>query len=191
LRCFSPSALGVWLSTGSVTIGGSGDTTPALAEERATQAAADGQAIPVQVGRFSAIPRQENLILRGRTEARDRVDVRAEIVGTVQELAVRKGDSVAVGDLLCRIDSRTREATLAQAAAQLEQAAADFEAASTLSQKGFAAKTRVRALRAQRDAAQAAVEAAEWDLRQITIQRAHCRDCRRDAGAQGLAAEWW
>jgi multidrug efflux system membrane fusion protein len=160
--------LAVWLSTGSVTVGGSGDDTPPLAEQKA-QSDGGSDAIPVQVQRFLAMPRREDLVLRGRTEAKDRVDVRAETEGTVQELAVRKGDVVAAGQLLCRLDSRTRQATLAQARAQLEQAAADFEAAESLSQKGFTAQTRVRALRAQRDAAQASVEAAEWDLSRISI----------------------
>jgi hypothetical protein len=90
------------------------------------------------------------------------------------------------------LDSRTREATLAQAAAQLEQAAADFEAASTPVPEGLCGQDPgACALRAQRDAAQATVEAAEWDLRQITITRAHRRHHRRPAGTQGLAAEWW
>ncbi|MEM8877577.1 MAG: efflux RND transporter periplasmic adaptor subunit [Pseudomonadota bacterium] len=161
--------LGVWLSTGSVTVGGSGDDTPALAEQKAEANGNGGDAISVQVQRFVATPRREDLILRGRTEANDRVEVRAETEGTVEQLAVRKGDVVTPGQLLCRIDSRTRRAILAQQKAQLEQATADYEAAASLSKKGFAAETRVRALRAQRDAAQAAVEAAEWDLSRVSV----------------------
>ena len=161
--------LGIWLSTGTVTVGGSGDDTPPLAEQKAAANGDGGDAIPVQVQRFVATPRRENLILRGRTEANDRVDVRAETEGTVEQLAVRKGDIVTPGQLLCRIDSRTRQAVLAQAVAQLEQASADYDAAASLSEKGFTAQTRVRALRAQRDAAQAAVEAAEWDLSRVSI----------------------
>ena len=71
----------------------------------------------VSVQRITAQMREASLLLRGRTQAEDRVDVRAETEGTIEELAVSKGDHVKAGDLLCRLDTRTRSAQLAQAKA--------------------------------------------------------------------------
>ena len=161
LAIFVLLALGAWLYSGSIVVGGRGDTEPAIAEAQDTQA--DGAVQRVSVQRITAQMREASLLLRGRTQAEDRVDVRAETEGTIEELAVSKGDHVKAGDLLCRLDTRTRSAQLAQAKAQLAQADAEYEGAKKLADKGYAADTRVRTLKAQRDAAMAAVEAAQWD----------------------------
>lgn len=161
-------AVGVWLYSGSVVIGGRGDDSPSIAEQQA----ADGKqtALRVSIRRLVAQERQTQLLLRGRTEAEDRVEVRAETDGVIEDLAVAKGDSVKAGDILCRLDTRTRKAQLAQAEAQLAQADADHEAAARLAQNGYAAETRVRTLKAARDAAVALVEAAKWDIARTEIR---------------------
>ena len=161
-------AVGAWLYSGSVVIGGRGGDIPSIAEQQA----ADGKTAAQRVGvrHLAAQERQAHLLLRGRTEARDRVEVRAETDGVIEDLAVAKGDHVKPGDLLCRLDTRTRKAQLAQAQAQLAQADADFEAAAKLAQNGYAAETRVRTLKAQRDAAAAVVEAVEWDIARTEIR---------------------
>ncbi|MCB1480630.1 MAG: efflux RND transporter periplasmic adaptor subunit [Rhodobiaceae bacterium] len=167
LAIFVLLALGAWLYSGSIVVGGRGDTEVTIAE---AQDAPGNEAIQrVAVERVTAQMRQAALLLRGRTQAEDRVDVRAETEGAIEELGVAKGDHVKAGDLLCRIDTRTRAAHLAQARAQLAQADADYEAARKLAENGYAAETRVRTLKAQRDAAMAAVEAADWDMKRTEI----------------------
>ena len=167
LAIFVLLALGAWLYSGSIAVGGREDTEPTISE--AQQAPANEAVQRVSVLRVSAQMRQASLLLRGRTQAEDRVDVRAETEGAIEELAVSKGDRVKAGDLLCRIDTRTREAHLAQAKAQLAQADADYEAAKKLAKNGYTAETRVRTLKAQRDAAMAGVEAADWDMKRTEI----------------------
>ena len=161
-------ALGAWLYTGDIVVGGRGDSEPAIAEQNAASAP-EARPLRVKVERIVAQTRRDALLLRGRTEAENRVTLRAETEGTIELVAVDKGDMVAAGDLLCRIETRTRKARLAEAEARLVQAQADFEAAEKLADKGFTAQTRVRVLRALRDAARANVEAAEWDLARTEI----------------------
>jgi len=125
------------------------------------------------------------VILRGQTEADRQVDVRAETSGRVISEPLRKGAFVNADQLLCRLDPATRAATLAEAtarraeaevripeaAARLQEALArlteakvNFNAASKLSEDGFASETRVAATQAAVSAAQAAVQAAKSGL---------------------------
>lgn len=121
------------------------------------------------------------VVLRGETEATRQLDVMAETSGLVVSEPLRKGALVEAGQLLCEIDPGTRNASLAEAQARLasakaatpaaqavvEQARAALEearinsnAASRLSQDGFASETRVAATQAAVRAAEASVSSA-------------------------------
>jgi len=108
------------------------------------------------------------VILRGRTEAARQVDVRAETSGLVISEPLRKGARVEQGDLMCRLDIGTRDATLKEAESRLVEAKAGLadaeineRAASRLSQDGFASETRLTAATAAVQSALASVESAE------------------------------
>ena len=60
--------------------------------------------IKVVVTRSEARVLDNAVILRGETEAARQVDVRAETSGLVISEPLRKGASVAIGDLLCELD---------------------------------------------------------------------------------------
>lgn len=160
------AAISLWMATGEIIVGGQGTAAPNPAPTQAVDAAAPRVAIRT----FEARERQAMLSARGRTEAEQRVDVRAQIEGLVEEMTVGKGDSVSRGDVLCRIETAARAANLAQAEAQLAQAGLDYEAAVKLNQKGYAADARVRALRAQRDAAEAGRAAAQWIMERTQVR---------------------
>ncbi len=121
------------------------------------------------------------VILRGRTEAARQVTVAAETSGLVISEPLRKGSSVAAGDALCQLDPGTRQASLAEARARLTEAQGrvpeaeaglteanarvreaeiNLNAASQLSQGGFASETRLVSAQAAMDAATAGVERA-------------------------------
>ncbi|MEL6610208.1 MAG: efflux RND transporter periplasmic adaptor subunit [Pseudomonadota bacterium] len=123
--------------------------------------------------------------VRGRTEAARQVDVRAETTGAVVSTPLRKGAFIDAGDLICELDPGTREASLAEARARLAEAQArvpetqarvteaqarldealiNDNAASRLSQDGFASETRVAQTRASVEAARASVQAAQAGL---------------------------
>lgn len=61
------------------------------------------------------------LVVTGRVRAPIRSDVGSGVAGVVEEVAVREGDSVAVGDVLLRLDDREVRALAAQAQARLAE----------------------------------------------------------------------
>lgn len=65
----------------------------------------------------------------GRTEAVDRVELRARVGGYLQRVAFKEGDLVKKGSVLFVIDQRPYDAAFARATAELEQARAQAELA--------------------------------------------------------------
>ena len=145
--------------------------------------------------RSTASPIDSAVVLRGQTEADREVDLRAETSGQVISEPFRKGSFVEAGQLLCRLDPAAREATLAEARARLqeaksripeaqarvdealarlEEARINDNAASRLSEGGFASETRVAATKAAVSSAMAGVETARsgLDATQSGIQSA-------------------
>lgn len=128
------------------------------------------------------------VVLRGQTEAAREVEARSETTSTVVSAPLRKGIFVEEGQLLCRLDSGTRDSTLAEmrarvaeaiarkteaqsrvpeaearvaeANARLDEARVNQNAASRLSEGGFATETRVKNTEASFAAAEAALEGA-------------------------------
>lgn len=122
------------------------------------------------------------VLVRGRTEASRRVDIRAETSGQVISERLNKGRSVKAGDVLCELDPGTRDASLAEARARLEEARArapeaearlteakarleealiNLNASEKLSEGGFASDSRVAGTRALVETARAGVVAAK------------------------------
>ncbi|MBB5516500.1 multidrug efflux system membrane fusion protein [Rubricella aquisinus] len=127
------------------------------------------RAVPVVIQPSTAQTVASGVILRGRTEATRRVDVRAETTGTVISEPLASGTMVSAGQLLCELDPGTRNAQLAQARAALEEARLNDQASSTLAERGFGSETTAAARRAQLGAALAAVEQAEKEIERLRI----------------------
>ena len=121
------------------------------------------------------------VILRGRTEAARQVTVASETSGLVISEPRRKGASIVEGEMLCRLDPGTREASLAEARARLAEAEGrvpeaeagvieasarvreaeiNLNAAQRLSEDGFASETRLVSAEAAMEAATAGVQRA-------------------------------
>lgn len=135
----------------------------------ATSSAADAP-VPVVVFESTARETVNQIILRGRTSANRRVSVAAETAGLVISQPIRRGSEVAEGDLLCRLDPGARPAQLLEAEAALAEARVEAEAATQLSQKGFATETTRIARQAQLEAAQAAVDLVRLDIARLEIR---------------------
>ncbi|MDX8349597.1 efflux RND transporter periplasmic adaptor subunit [Cognatiyoonia sp. IB215446] len=159
-----------------------GDAAPAAEaiNETATATAANNTAASAAVGvvamHSTAQTIDSAVVLRGRTEAARQVSVAAETSGLVISEPLRKGASVSEGDMLCRLDPGTREASLAEARARLAEAMGrvpealagvteadarvreaeiNLNAARQLSEDGFASETRLVGAQAAMDAATA------------------------------------
>lgn len=129
------------------------------------------------------------VVLRGQTEAKRQVEVRAETASTVISEPLQKGSFVEAGQLLCELDPGTRGASLAEARARLnewrarateaearvpeaearvteaqarlDEALVNQNAAIKLSEGGFASETRVKNADAAVAAAKAQLTAAQ------------------------------
>jgi len=113
---------------------------------------------------------QENLAVRGRTEAVRKVTVRAETSGLVAATPTNIGSQVAQGDILCRLQVDARQAQRDQARAALTKAKIDYEAARTLKSEGFSSDTAVASARAAFDLATANLKQAQTGLDQSVIR---------------------
>ena len=179
------------------------DTTASAPETVAAAAPETADpTIHVVVRRSEAQVTGNAVILRGRTEALRQVVVSAETSGRILSEPLRAGAEVAEGQLLCEIEPGTRLSALAEAEARLLEAQArlpearaqlplararqaeaeaalnaariDGNAASRLSESGFASETRAASAAAAVSSAEASVSsaAAGVEAAQAAIQSA-------------------
>ena len=169
---------------------------PAAADAAAVETAA--AAAPEASGAVKVVARRSTaqvidraVVLRGETNAARQVEVRAETSGQVVSDPLRKGIRVEAGDLLCRIDPGTREASLleaearlaqartgipeaearvAEARARLSEAEINDTAAERLTQDGFASQTRLASTRAAVESARAGLQSALSGLEAASAQ---------------------
>lgn len=117
----------------------------------------------------------------GQFSAVDRVELRAQVGGTLTELHFRDGQIVHKGDLLFVIDPRPYEIKLAQAHAALQTATARVALASnqlsraqSLRRSEFASQETVDQRTSDQDASQAAVEDAKARVRDAELDLEYC-----------------
>ena len=118
----------------------------------------------------------------GQFSAVERVELRAQVGGTLTEIHFKDGDIVHKGDLLFVIDPRPYEYRVAQTTAQLESATARLEFAKRefarfeiLAKAGAASKERAEQHTSDQLAAQAAVDEAKAQLRDAQFDLENCR----------------
>jgi len=164
-------AIGLWLASGQLN-----QDEPVrhatLADKKTESAAAQEDRAPTRVrARISqAQSYTASVMVRGRTENKRSVDVRAETQGRVQSRPVDKGARVAQGDLLCKLAVEDRDASLIEARENFNQARIDFDGAKRLQQRGFQAESDIARARARLASAQAGVERAK-----LAIARTYVR----------------
>lgn len=127
------------------------------------------RSVRVKSFNIKALPLE--VTLRGRTKANAVVTAPAETSGIVATVEIDKGDTVEAGDLLCTLDPSTREDSVRQAQASLEQAKAglaqaqlSFDSNMKLVEKGLAPANSAEQLQSALAAAKAGVQAAETGL---------------------------
>src|SRR6056297_7846 len=180
----------------------------------ATPVAEDDRRVHVVALRSSAEIRENAVVLRGRTEAVRQVSVSSETSGRIVSDPIRAGAMIDEVQVMCQIDPGTSEVALAEATARLLEAQArlpearaqlpvararqaeaeanlvaarlDANAASRLSESGFASETRAANAAATVSAAQAAVEsaAASVEAADAGIQSAQSGIQAAQAGVQ-------
>ena len=121
-----------------------------------------------QVIRATTLP--EEVKIRGHTENKRTVDVRAETQGRVVERPVERGNVVAAGDLLCRLAIEDRQARVNQAKQAVDQARIEHEGSLRLKDGGFQSATAIAQARARLATAEAQLEAATLDYERTFIR---------------------
>ena len=115
----------------------------------------------VRVRTIHAEQRATDLVIRGRTEAVRKVQVKAEVAGAVAAIRVQKGQPVKAGDILCELNVEARAAQLKMAQATARQRQIEYEGAKALQEKGFRSATAVAQALAAYEGAKADVERME------------------------------
>nr|WP_237688196.1 efflux RND transporter periplasmic adaptor subunit [Sneathiella sedimenti] len=117
----------------------------------------------------TAQPREQEIIVHGRTEANRVVDLKAEISGRVKKIHVDEGDRVKAGDRIVSFDVKDNQARLQEAQALVRQREIEFNAAKKLNKKGFSSDTTFASAQAQLDSANAQVTAMKIRLNDLVI----------------------
>ena len=133
----------------------------AAGQPNANQNANAPQIPTVRVRTITAEQRATDLVIRGRTEAVRKVEVKAEIAGAVSAVRVQKGQIVKAGDILCELNVEARLAQLKMAQATARQRQIEYEGSKSLQEKGFRSDTAVAQALAAYEGAKADVERME------------------------------
>ncbi len=164
-------ALALWLGSGSLTGEELSGEMRSAAESELTAAPGTRQAPPerVRVSLINAERRARNLTLRGRTESKRSVDVKAEVSGQIVSRPVERGMQVEQGDLLCEIAVDDREVTLHEALAALQTAEIEHEGSLKLAAQGLLSDVAIANSEARREAARAHLHRQELNLARTRV----------------------
>ena len=167
-------ALALWLGSGYLWSGQANTSLPANAtQQQATaQSSADDFSNAdsrVRVALSASQPRMRQVVLRGRTESKRMVDVKAEIAGAIVSRPVERGAVVTKGDLLCEVAVDDREVTLAEARAAQQTARIEFEGSLKLKDQGLLSDVAIATAQARLEAAQANVHRQSLNLARTQI----------------------
>lgn len=140
------------------------------ADESVADASADAAVIPsVRVKTIVAEQRQADVVVRGRTEAIRKVDVRARTIGPVIAVHAEKGDFVKEGDVICELKIDAREAEMEKANALVRQRELEYNGSKKLKAKGVRSETQVAADKAAFETAKAEALAMEIELENLKM----------------------
>lgn len=171
--------------TGAETLGEAATADGVIVTDAVQEVATAGPVVRVVALRSIAQSIGNAVLMRGETQADRQVEVRSETTAIVISEPLRRGAFVEQGQVLCQLDPGTRESALEEAIARLREAEAkvpeaearldeayanleeaeiNFNAASKLSQGGFASETRLAETKARVSSATAGIEAAKAGL---------------------------
>ncbi len=162
-------ALVMWMLSGQL----GSKTTSDSEQASATSSTDEGTAAPkmkVQTRTLQAQSIDREIVIQGQLEPAKVISVRSETAGTVASIGFSKGQRVTRGQTIATLTEGNRLADLAVAKANLAQVESEFLAADKLARQGLQSQLSLEALGAQREAAQAQVQAAELELDNITIR---------------------
>jgi multidrug efflux system membrane fusion protein len=160
----------LWLGSGLFFGESAPSDHPALAvQDQSGMGAAKSKPAQVRAEIIRSQARTRFLVLRGRTESKRSVEVKAEIAGTVVARPVERGMRVQEGDLLCEVAVDDREAAVAEAEAALEDARIEYEGTLKLKEQGLQSQTAIASAAARQEAARAQLRRQVLNLERTRI----------------------
>ncbi len=147
------------------------ETDHVTLSERNSERKAKGQVHIAQVRAEvrHAQPRKRFLTLRGRTQSKRMVDVKAEVAGKVVARPIERGARVLQGDLLCQLALDDRQVALIQMQAALKEAEIEHAGSQKLKARGLQSQTAIARSEATLESARAGVRRAELNLERTRI----------------------
>ena len=109
----------------------------------------------VRVREINSEERTRFLVLRGRTESKRMVEVKAELSGKIISRPVERGMQVEQGDVLCEVAVDDRDVAVAEAKAALADAQIEYQGSLKLKKQGLLSEIGIAGADARREAARA------------------------------------
>ena len=135
---------------------------------RNDQSEAPLQQVQVRLQQAEAVHR--DVTLYGRTAPARSVELKAETRGRVTAIGAERGQQVAAGEMLVRLDARDRDARQAEAKATVYQREIEYEAQKPLLEQGYITAGQLAAGAANLERARAELRRAELDLQYMTVR---------------------
>ncbi|MFT6891554.1 MAG: multidrug efflux system membrane fusion protein [Halioglobus sp.] len=107
--------------------------------------------------------------MRGRTQSKRSVDVKAEIAGNVVKRAIERGSVVEAGDVLCQLAIDDREVSVSEASASLIEAQIEYQGSLKLKKQGLQSETAIARSKAHLEAAKAELRRQDLNLQRTRI----------------------
>ncbi|MFQ5936161.1 MAG: efflux RND transporter periplasmic adaptor subunit [Acidiferrobacterales bacterium] len=159
-------AVGVWLASGQFQV----NSAPANTKQPNAQAFGNPKPLSVQVRVLEAQNVTREVVVSGRTEAGRAVALRAETIGRVVAIHVKRGVRVKKGAIIAELDMGDRQATLRETRAAAEQRRVQYDAALQLLKRKLMSTVAVAESRANLEAARAAVKRIEVEIARTKIR---------------------
>lgn len=126
-------------------------------------------AVPVEVATLESAAFRDTLDIVGRVEAYESVRITAELPGRIEAVPFGEGETVRRGQTVARIDAKIAAAQQQQAAAQFDLAKATLTRTEKLSEKGLATPAQLEMAKAQAAQADAALALTNATLDKAVI----------------------
>ena len=161
----------VWLLSGVLTAEKPA-SKPSIQEQISNSDSIRGDSRPTQVRvtRLEATEKIRFETIRGKTQNKRTVNVRAEIAGKIISRSVEKGDKVTTGQVLCELAMEDRQSSLTEAKEAVAQAQLEYQGAKTLKIKGYNSENAIATARAKLAQTLAVLDRRELDVTKTQIR---------------------
>ncbi len=164
-------AFAAWMLSGQIGIPDRSEPLTLAELNLQREAAGEDRALTrVRARIIQAQPRTTSVIIRGRTENKRTVSVKAETSGRIVERPIEKGGRVEAGELLCRISTEDREARLHEAKEAVNQASLEYQGRRQLGDRGLISSTVLATSKAKLAAAEAQLTRSKLELAHTQVR---------------------